>query len=126
MPTPVFDSPTIKGTLADVRGISASVLNVGEISGSLNAVTIEATLSDIPMLIGSIGVSETIGADIGVPKTIGGEPYRGDYEVTPSAKVDIILPTKNKAMTDDITVIQIPYYETSNTSGYTVYIASEV
>lgn len=48
--------------------------------------------------------------------------YDGDYIVKPKAYEDIVLDTSDKLLTDDITVLEIPYYETSNVSGYTVYI----
>lgn len=56
----------------------------------------------------------------------GGEPYEGDYVVTPRADAATVLPTKDKTMQDDVTVQKIPYYETANPTGDTVYIASEV
>lgn len=53
--------------------------------------------------------------------------YEGPYEVTPKAHEEQILPTNNKAMSDDVTVHMVPYYETSNLfDGKTAYIASEV
>lgn len=48
--------------------------------------------------------------------------YEGDYIVTPRAHEEVILETSDKLLTDDVTVLEIPYYETSNVSGYTVYI----
>ena len=51
------------------------------------------------------------------------DPYEGDYVVTPKASTATVLPTKDKAMTDDVTVLKIPYFETSNENGTTVYIA---
>lgn len=51
--------------------------------------------------------------------------YRGEYVVTPKAYDSTVLETKEKLMTDDVTVLEIPYYETSNESGLTVYIAGE-
>lgn len=51
--------------------------------------------------------------------------YDGQYEVTPSAHNPIVLETREKLMADDVTVNKIPYYETSNESGLTVYIADE-
>ena len=56
----------------------------------------------------------------------GGQPYTGEYTVTPKAHDQTILPTKRKQMLDDVTVLEVPYYETSNESGVTVYIAQEV
>ena len=56
----------------------------------------------------------------------GGAPYEGEYEVTPKAFEPVVLPTKNKLLADDVTVTKVPYYEVSNETGTTVYIASEV
>ena len=56
----------------------------------------------------------------------GGEPYEGVYDVTPQAKSAVILPTKDRLLSRDVNVKKIPYYETSNQTGVTVYIASEV
>ena len=56
----------------------------------------------------------------------GGQPYTGEYTVTPKAHDQTVLPTKRKQMLDDVTVLEVPYYETSNESGVTVYIAQEV
>ena len=43
--------------------------------------------------------------------------YEGDYVVTPKAHVEQILETKNKSMTDDVTVLEIPYSEVTNPEG---------
>lgn len=43
--------------------------------------------------------------------------YEGPYEVTPMPYTTQILPTANLAMSTDISVNEIPYYETSNLSG---------
>ena len=49
--------------------------------------------------------------------------YTGDYEVTPSAHDEIILPTSGYVMAEDVTVHKIPTYETHNDYGSTFYIA---
>lgn len=54
------------------------------------------------------------------------DPYTGSYEVTPKAYEEQILQTANKTMAQNVTVHEVPYYETPNTDGDTVYIASEV
>lgn len=59
-----------------------------------------------------------------IPKDI--PVYTGEYVVIPKAFNETILPTNGKMMNSDVTVRKVPYYETSNTSGKTVYIASEV
>ena len=43
--------------------------------------------------------------------------YDGPYEVTPMANTAQILPTNNLAMSDDVTINEIPYQEVSNLSG---------
>lgn len=58
--------------------------------------------------------------------TGGSKPYEGVYDVTPQAKSAVILPTKDRLLSRDVNVKKIPYYETSNQTGVTVYIASEV
>lgn len=54
------------------------------------------------------------------------DPYVGEYTVTPAVHAQT-LHTAQKYMTSDLTVKEIPYFETSNAShGETVYIGSEV
>jgi hypothetical protein len=57
---------------------------------------------------------------------IAGDPYIGDYAVTPKTEQQI-LPTKGKTMAEDVTIHPIPIFTVSNTSGgNTVYIAKEM
>lgn len=56
----------------------------------------------------------------------GGNPYKGEYTVIPKANAPTVLETAGKTLNKDVTVTKIPYYETSNPTGDTVYIASEV
>ena len=49
-------------------------------------------------------------------------PYTGDYTVTPDLSDDIILPTMNKSMTDNVTIARIPTYEVENPSGGITFI----
>ena len=57
---------------------------------------------------------------------VGGNPFDGDYTVTP--KVDSqTMPTKGRIMLDDVTIKAIPFFNVSNNSGgSTVYIAKEI
>lgn len=48
-------------------------------------------------------------------------PYEGDYTVTPSA-IEQTLTTRDKRMLDNVIVKSIPFIETSNDNGTTVYI----
>lgn len=54
------------------------------------------------------------------------DTYTGEYVVIPKAHKETVLETKDKTMADDVTVRKVPYYETSNQTGTTIYIASEV
>lgn len=54
--------------------------------------------------------------------TYSGETYSGTYNVVPQVNVKQILNTKSKILTNDVTVQEIPYYETSNTKGLTAII----
>lgn len=69
------------------------------------------------------GVVE-LGYDLTTPSVIDAVIYTDDYEVTPKTYSQT-LDTANKLLRDDITVLEIPYFETSNDSdGLTVYIAN--
>lgn len=48
--------------------------------------------------------------------------YDGPYLIKPLPDEAQVLDTKNKTMSDDLTVLEIPYWETSNTYGKTVII----
>lgn len=48
--------------------------------------------------------------------------YEGSYSIKPLPNRAQVLGTKNKMMLDDLTVLEIPYWEVSNTSGKTVII----
>lgn len=50
--------------------------------------------------------------------TITGDMYEGPYEVTPTLETQM-LATRNKTMSDDVTVFEIPYAEVGNTAGGT-------
>lgn len=53
------------------------------------------------------------------------EDYVGEYTITPSRETKI-LETANKILTENVTVVAIPYSEVSNLSGgKTFYIAKE-
>lgn len=45
------------------------------------------------------------------------EYYDGEYVVTPQAWEQTVLSTHNLVLRDDVTVLEIPYFETSNVSG---------
>jgi hypothetical protein len=92
------------------------------------AASFNVSFAEAENLSVSFGSSDfSFSADFGdVVVVHGGEVYAGPYTVTPRAWDETVLETSEKYMTDDVTVLRIPYYETSNNTGYTVYIADEV
>lgn len=52
--------------------------------------------------------------------------FTGNYTVTPKAHDATILHCRGYKMSSDVTVNKVPYFETSNQTGQTVYIANEV
>lgn len=76
-----------------------------------------------------LGVSENVQQyDLTVEQNISVRPvasYDGEYVVTPKT-VEQTLGTADKYMESDVLVRDIPYYETSNQSGITVYIADNL
>ena len=55
-----------------------------------------------------------------------GEEYKGPYNVKPQLENAVVIQTKNKLMSDDVTVSKIPTYEVSNTAGGTPFILGEM
>lgn len=52
--------------------------------------------------------------------------YAGETTVTPKVENETVLPTRDKIVKDDITVLKIPKFEVSNDSGgYTLIIGEE-
>lgn len=61
-----------------------------------------------------------------VPESSQAPEYTGPYTVIPSASNNINLPTADKHCSQDINVVKIPRYETSNLGGgYTFIIAED-
>lgn len=53
-----------------------------------------------------------------VTEYVGGEPYEGEYEITPKLQTQT-LPTAQKTMTNNLIIKEIPFSEVGNTSGGT-------
>lgn len=96
-------------------------------------------MNKIVVIEGQVLLNETIEGDVSLTNMIDGELgtfylassetheiYNGNYTVVPSASDDITLETNNKIMERDVTVFKVPYYQTSNVEGTTVYIAQSV
>lgn len=91
----------------DVQTMSANVQGSNEIEFQLD---------------GSSGLT----IDLNTPHVMDAEAYEGAYEITPKTYEQTMM-TQGKLMTDNVTVLEIPYFETSNDSdGKTVYIANTI
>lgn len=87
--------------------------------------TIATDTITVPMQVGTD--SQTIGMSIGAEYAVAtAETYDGSYEVIPKANQSQTLETANKLMEEDVLIFEVPYFQTSNEYGDTVYIASEV
>lgn len=97
-----------------------------EVSSS-GKVPMVASVSQQTFALGSTE-NQNVGLEVKTAiETISGSHYEGPYEATPKARAQTILETSGKFMDDDVTVLEIPYYETSNLAGgTTAYIAKEV
>lgn len=82
----------------------------------------------IPRPIHVISVSDNVVRPIKIDTSsiiYDGDLYEGPYVVTPKVSSQQ-LATAHKLMDKDVTVLEIPYFETSNQNGITVYIADEL
>ena len=87
---------------------------------------INGTLTVVRRINGQIGRQNRIGGGINRAQREYATVYEGPYAVVPKAFYGQTLETANKYLIDDVTVSQIPYFETSNDYGTTVYIGNEV
>lgn len=85
-----------------------SVLSSGTVRGVLNAATITGVIGN--------GIARVDGST---------DPYLGEYEVTPQVNAQTV-PCAGKKMLKDVDIKAIPFFETANATGTTVYIAAEV
>lgn len=102
-----MDECGISGVVRTEDALSGIVENGGTIQGKLVA---EGTL---------VG-------EVGFPKCNYPPVYEGEYDVIPKAYTLQTLETNGKYMEDDVRVHEVPYFETSNPSGTTCYIANEL
>lgn len=88
------------------------------------AIKMHVSMPRVTMRVEDPSVKMTVGAARLI--YLSGEPYEGEYEVTPKVETETVLPTAQKLLARDVTVHKIPYYEVSNNSGgLTIYIASD-
>ena len=59
----------------------------------------------------------SVAFDVTIREGGGGEPYDGEYDVTPKVSAPVVLQTEGKTMKKDVTVLKIPQFEISNPEG---------
>ena len=84
-------------------------LNAAGICGSMNAANMTGTIGN-----GIVKYDSST------------ELYTGEYDIVPKAAEEQKLPCAGKKMLKDVDIKAIPFFETSNEAGPTVYIAAEV
>lgn len=96
---------------------NATISSLIKLNGSLSPVIqLKGDVKDTPDVI-----SATMSASIQENPI-----YNGPYDVIPDARYDRTLETKDKLLTENINVSKVPFHETHNDYGTTVYIAMEV
>lgn len=89
--------------------------------------TFDGELNISTTLDGELEAGLTFDGQMGIiQKVHDADIYEGDYIVIPKANDATVLETRDKMMTDNVTVTKVPFYETHSETGTTVYIASEV
>ena len=90
-------------------------------------IPMKVSVSDTTIPMGVTADKVTVGMSIGAEYKIAvPEVYEGEYIVTPKAHESQTLETANKLLEENVLVLDVPYFQTSNEYGDTVYIASEV
>lgn len=110
---------TIKASISDVpKNIYVDIKPISDIKTTIHSSVsnkLKGTFYEKKSIIGSFSLPQS-SRDIDI--------YAGPYEVIPKIR-NQTLDTKNRMLSKNIFIKQIPYYETSNESGYTVYIGGE-
>ena len=98
------------------------------LTGSLsnNDVLVGQLISQELNLQGSLSTNNILmEGNITIPPEIPTDIYEGEYEIVSKPFETSEIQTQGLKMRENIVVLEIPYYETSNISGYTVYIGGE-
>lgn len=84
---------------------------------ALEPILLDVELTEEEFLMDMVEESFDMDMDTAiVVNHIGGDPYDGEYTITPKV-TEQTLPTRAKTMRDDVTVLEIPYVSVSNLSG---------
>ena len=120
---------TLNGQIKDNSKLSGFLTSNGlKLTGSLST---DKTLTG-QLVSSKLNLQGNLSSDkvlmegvITIPPEIPTDIYEGDYTVTSKPFKTNEIQTQGLKMRENIIVLEIPYYETSNVSGYTVYIGGE-
>lgn len=112
----------IEGFLTPIYSI---ILN-GKLTPTDNRLVGELTSLQLNKLVGTLK-NNTVHFNVilTIPPEVPTENYTGNYVVIPKPFDEQTLKTAGLKMKNNVVVKEIPYYETGNESGYTVYIGGE-
>lgn len=114
----------LRGHLSTNKELTGQINSIQTLRGTISAPsTLKGAINTCPSLIGKINLKENLKGTIIVPSEHY-EHYQGKYNVTPKTTSQT-LHTANLVMDDDVIVLKIPYFETANETGKTVYIGGE-
>lgn len=122
----------LKGTITAPASLVGTIEQSNLLTGIIDVLPtnvcygqLKAVMSSPITLVGQISGTNSLKGILTIPSIVETiNSYEGDYIITP--KIDSqTMKTKNKKMEDNVTVLAIPYFETSNLTGKTVYIGGE-
>ena len=111
----------LQGHLSTNKELNGRINPVQTLQGTISAPsTLKGAINTCPSLIGKINLKENLKGTIIVPSEHY-DTYQGSYIVTPHLTSQT-LHTSNLVMENDVIILEIPYFETANETGDTVYI----
>ena len=115
---------SMTGTISNKLQVSAIVSEPDQITANINIDgTITGTVSNKLLVSASISEANKVTANLNFPEVvINSNIYDGEYVITPSTDTDQVLETKHTYLDDNVTVLKIPTYETSNEVGISFII----
>lgn len=122
MNSKLTNSISLKATITNGSTIKASLSNGNNLIGTLKTnSSMAGIISDANSITGIIKDNGVIKYETNLDYSSSYPSYDGSYDIIPRVD-EQTLETKNKVLRDDVLVESIPYYQTSNPYGNTVYI----
>ena len=106
-------SAEIIATIKPVVSISGEIQKRADISGSVNGIS---------KISGEVNPEKHMDASVSLFGDKEPIRYSGDHEFTANTEEDYSVDTKFKMMSSNIVIKKVPYFETSNPTGTTIYI----